>query len=110
MPEPSVAKLLVLLPPHLSNYLDVEQLSRGHLFHPKSLHFVRAYAGTGKTQIGKVYVWLVRRHSGALPTPTGATDSKRLVALWLVRTKVLREEIIHDLLDGVLDASEIFVA
>ena len=29
------------------------------------------------------------------------------MAFWLVRTKVLREEIIHDLLHGLLDASEI---
>ena len=40
--------------------------------------------------------------------PVPAEDQKRDVAIWLVRTKVLREEILHDLLEDVLTMDKIF--
>ena len=43
-----------------------------------------------------------------MAAPVPAEDQKRDVAIWLVRTKVLRQKILHNLLQGVRTMDEIF--
>jgi hypothetical protein len=109
LPDASEDALDHALPAQLRDLLDKQQRATivGVCGGNHRLHFVRAYAGTGKTQVGKSLVWLfMQQNLGKAPS---AQTGKRDVALWLVRTKVLREEILHDLLDMVLESDAVFV-
>ena len=98
----------MLLPEHLKNRLDAEQREAllGICGSSCCLHFMQACAGTGKTQVGKCLIHLFAQMNKEKQV---AEDEKRDVAIWLVRTKVLREEILQDLLDGVLETTDLLV-